>query len=230
MSYRLYIAGKRYSSWSLRGWLLFEAFGLPVEERVTALWSAEFEAMRAEMAPSRTVPTLVHEIEGQRRVIWDSLAIAEYLAERHPQAGLWPTDAERRAWARSLTAEAHAGFGAMRKATPMNLGRRYENKTLSAAAQGDVDRIAELWSESLSRFGADGPYLFGADYCVADVFFTPYATRLETYGVALSGAAEAYAAALLAHPSYLKWRSDALAETARLDKYEFEDTAEVLGD
>ncbi len=229
MGYTLYIAGKRYSSWSLRGWLLLEAFGLPFKERIAPLRSPEFEAMRAEMAPSRTVPTLAHEEDGARRVVWDSLAIAEYLAERHPEAGHWPADPERRAWARCLAAEAHAGFGAMRKALPMNLGRRYHNKSVSESVEADVERLVELWTLTRARYGDGGPYLFGAAYTAADVFFTPYATRIETYGGALSGEAATYSDALLTHPPYWKWREAALAETEILDIYEFDDEEEALG-
>ncbi|MCI4663286.1 MAG: glutathione S-transferase [Neomegalonema sp.] len=231
MSYTLFLGSKRYSSWSLRGWLLMAPFGLEFKERVAELRSADFATMSAEMAPARTVPTLAHAVDGQQRIIWDSLAIAEYLAEQHPDLSYWPADAGARAWARSIVAEAHSSFGPLRQAMPMNLGRRYSNKSLAAPLQDDVARLTELWETTRARFGGGGPYLFGADYGVAEAFFTPYATRLETYGVSLQGDAAAYSEALLSHPSYLQWKRAGLDEPAAwiAERYEMSDQPETLG-
>ena len=231
MTYTLFLGSKRYSSWSLRGWLLFASFGVPVQERLAQLRSDDFEALRKEMAPSKTVPTLAHDVGGARRIVWDSLAMAEYLAEQHPEAGYWPSDVEARAWARSVTAEAHSSFGPMRKAMPMNLARRYTQKTPSDDVAADIARMSELWTMTRAKFGAGGPYLFGAGYTVADAFFTPYATRLETYGFMPDGEAGAFAQALLDHPKYLEWRAAGLNEPEEwiLAHYEFEDSPGVLG-
>lgn len=221
MGYTLHIGNKRYSSWSLRGWLLFDAFELTADERLTPLYTPEFEALPTQIAPSRQVPTLIHEVDGQRRVIWDSLAIAEYLAERHPESGHWPEDAAARAHARCLAAEMHAGFGALRREMPMNLRDRLPGRGRGPGVAGDIERVCALWERTLERFGAGGPYLFGTQFTVADVFFTPVATRFETYGVALEGASAAYASTLLAHSSFTKWREAADAEPWVEPRYQF---------
>jgi glutathione S-transferase len=210
--YTLYIGNKRYSSWSLRGWLLLEAFGLDFAETLVPLYSAEFEALPARIAPGRQVPTLVHVQGPERRVIWDSLAIAEYLAERHPEAGFWPTDPAARAFARCLAAEMHSGFGSLRGEMPMNLKDRLPGRGRAGNVMGDVARMTDLWRETRSRFGSGGPWLFGAQYTVADAFFTPPATRFRTYGVELDAAASAYSQALLDHPAFRKWETEAAAE------------------
>lgn len=212
-TYTLVIGNKRYSSWSLRGWLLFHAFEIPVEERLVPMYTPEFEALAKEIAPARQVPTLVHQEHGARHVVWDSLAIAEYLAERHPQAGHWPAVSVARARARCLAAEMHSGFAALRREMPMNLRDALPGRGMGSGVKEDILRISSLWEDTLSRFNAgDGPYLFGAEYCVADVFFTPVALRFETYGVALDRTAAEYADALRGHPSVVAWREAAAAE------------------
>lgn len=222
MTYTLWLGAKAYSSWSLRGWLLFEAFGLSAAENVAPLYSAEFERERAAHFPSRSVPTLVHEEGGERRLVWDSLAIAEYLAERHPDAGHWPSDAAARAAARSLAADMHSSFQALRSSMPMNLKRDYPGRGMSPAVQSDVDRLVALWRWTRESFPSDGPFLFGARMTVPDVFYSPIATRLETYAVPLPEDAAAYSAALRAHPAMMKWREAALAEPWIEPRYQFE--------
>ncbi|MBK0399838.1 glutathione S-transferase [Limibaculum sp. M0105] len=217
-SYRIVIAQKAYSSWSMRGWLLLAAFGLGFEERLVRLYTPEFEAMQRDLAPARTVPIL--EItEGARTVrLWDSLAIAETLAERHPDAGIWPADPDHRALARSLAAEMHAGFQMLRGACPMNLHRR--GRALAAPPDGldaDLARLAELWTHALAVTG--GPWLGGAAFSAADVFFAPVATRLESYAL-LTSATEPYARRLLAHPAVARWIADGRDDPERIARYE----------
>lgn len=210
--YTLHIGNRRYSSWSLRGWLLLKAFGLPFEEVLTPLYSTAFAALPEKIAPGRLVPTLIHVENGERRVIWESLAIAEYLAERHPEARHWPEDPAQRAWARCLACEMHAGFGSLRTEMPMNLKDSLPGRGRAGSVDADIARIAALWEQTRARFGAGGPWLFGARYTAADAFFAPVATRFRTYGVELDGAAQAYAAALLDHPSFRAWEAAAAEE------------------
>lgn len=218
--YRLHIGNKRYSSWSLRGWLLLDAFGLAFEERVTPLNTEAFTALKAEIAPGRQVPCLIDSHGPQPMVVWDSLAIAEHLAEAHADVGHWPADRAARSWARCLAAEMHSSFGALRGSMPMNIGASAPGRGRGAGVDADIARIDALWTETRARFGADGPYLFGAAYTAADAFFTPVASRFQTYGVALDGEAGAYAATLLAHPSMARWTEGAAAEPWREPRYE----------
>lgn len=222
MSYTLFIGNKAYSSWSLRGWLLLKAFGLPFQERLTPMFTEAFEAMRADMAPGRTVPTLLSEADGKRVMVWDTLAIAEYLAERHPQAGHWPADPAARARARCLCAEMHSSFQALRSNMPMNMKRRYPDRGRGAGVAQDIARMQALWSGARGEFGAGGPYLFGAGFTAADAFFAPVASRFETYAVSLEPQAQAYAEALLAHPAVAEWRAAAQAEPWVEPRYQFE--------
>lgn len=209
MTSTLLIGNRRYSSWSLRGWLLFHAFGAPVEVRLARMFGPEFAEALSAHPPARSVPTAV--IDGD--VVWDSLAIAETLAERLPDAGHWPSDPTARAWARSLAAEMHAGFQALRSAMPMNMDRRAPGAGRKPGVDADVARLESLWGVTRARFAEDGgPYLFGARYTVADAFFAPVASRLETYAVDLGAEAGAYAEALRAHPSYRMWAEEAAQE------------------
>lgn len=224
MSYLLHIGNKRYSSWSLRGWLLFEAFGVPFEARLTPMYTDDFIALKAKIAPGRQVPTLVWRPGGASDdvVIWDSLAIAEFLAERHPEAGHWPADVAARAMARSLAAEMHSGFQALRGAMPMNLMDRYPGRGRDAAVLADVARLEDLWGRCRVAYGAGGPYLFGARFTAADAFFAPVAFRVETYDAPLGDEAAAYCAALRAHPAMVTWRADAAAEPWVEPRYRLE--------
>lgn len=210
MSYILHIANKNYSSWSLRPWALLRANNIPFTERLHRLGAEDFRSF----SPSGRVPCLV---DGDT-VAWDSLAIVEYLAERH--AGVWPGNAQARAWARCACAEMHSGFAALRNGHGMNVGVRVAVTQRSAAIEADIARIVALWQQGLQRFG--GPWLAGAGFCAVDAFFAPVAFRFRTYGVAPGGAAGDYLARLLAHPALLEWETAALAEDFREAEHEAE--------
>ena len=176
--YRLSTGDKAYSSWSLRGWLLLAAFNLPFEDVPVRMYDPEFDAMKAAKAPARTVPILEWDQDGQTRRVWDTLAIAETLAERHPQAGIWPADPWPRAIARTLAAEMQSGFPAFRNACPMNIHR--DPAPLKAppdGVAGDVARLGELWRWALTETG--GPWLGGPRFSAADAFYAPVALRLK---------------------------------------------------
>ncbi len=212
--YQLYIANKNYSSWSLRPWILLRELGIAFEEHVHPFpESNAFAAFRA-FSPTGRVPVL-HDGE---LVVWDSLAIAEYLAERHP--GVWPSEAAARAFARCAAAEMHSGFATLRSNCAMNVGLRVQLHSISPALQKDVARIAELWNEGLRRFG--GPFLAGKSFTAADAFFCPVAFRVQTYGLALEGDAAAYAQRLLALPAMKEWYEAGLAEPWREAEHEKE--------
>lgn len=211
-AYTLHLGNKAYSSWSLRGWLLFSAFGVPFDEKVTPMFTPEFEQLRRDVAPSYQVPTLLWNNDGAERVVWDSLAIAELLAERHPEAGHWPADPAARAAARCLTAEMHASFRALRAAMPMNLKKQFPGKGRSEEVDADIARIFQLWGWARDRFGDGGPYLFGAKFTVADAFFVPVALRFETYGVEAPAPLVNTLAALQTAPTLDQWRAAADAE------------------
>ncbi len=204
--YVLHIGNKNYSSWSLRGWLAMKLSGAPFDEVVVQL-SGTYNAQWRSFSPTARVPALRDgDID-----VWDSLAIAEYLAERHP--GMWPADPAARAWARCVAAEMHSGFSQLRNDMTMCIRERVDVRPWSAGLQGDIARIAEIWTEGRRRFGAGGPYLCGS-FCLADAFYAPVAFRFQTYGVPLEGAAGEYCRTLLAHPLLRQWEADALAETA----------------
>ncbi len=216
MAYTIYIGNKNYSSWSLRGWLLVRASGAPFAEKVVSLNANDLTGVYKEFSPSGLVPCLVDAGTQPETVVWDSMAIAEYLAERH--AGFWPAAPRARAWARSICAEMHAGFRAVRGEMTMCIKESVDVRPWSAALQRDIDRICAIWSETLKRHGGqrsnggDGGLLFGG-FCAADAFYGPVAFRFRTYGVKPDGAAGEYLAALLAHPYMREWERAALAET-----------------
>ena len=215
MTYDLAIGDRAYSSWSLRGWLLFDAFGLPVRTHSARLYSDELPRLLEGFRPARTVPA-VRCPDGA--VIMDSLAIAEELASRHPGAGLWPEDARARAAARSVAAEMHAGFQALRIECPMNLRVAYAGWSVTPALRADLDRLETLWAWAREVAGAGGPWLAGA-YSAADAFLAPVAARIATYGLPVSEAFGGYVAAHLAHPSFRRWRAMALVDGADQDTY-----------
>ncbi len=206
MAYKLYIGNKNYSTWSCRGWLLVRATGAPFAEELVSLNANEHSSVYKEFSPSGLVPCLVDD----GTVVWDTLSIAEYLAERHP--GVWPSDAKARAWARSICAEMHSGFRPLRAEMGMCIRERVDVRPWSPGLVRDIARIEAIWNETLSRFGGEGGLLFGT-FCAADAFFAPVAFRFRTYGVEPGGAAANYAQALLAHPYVREWETAALAET-----------------
>jgi len=215
--YTLYIGNKNYSSWSLRPWVLMNAIDIPFEERVVPFAAGDFgsswENFRS-FSPSGQVPCL-HDDE---TVIWESLGIVEYLAERH--TGVWPGMPQSRAWARSATAEMHAGFGALRNTCTMNVGLRIRLHETPPALTRDSARLDELWTEGLTRFG--GPFLAGDTFTAVDAFYAPVAFRIRTYDLTLSDGPAAYAERLLALPAIKRWETDALAETWREPGHEAE--------
>ncbi|GAB6853555.1 glutathione S-transferase family protein [Asaia astilbis] len=214
---RLVIGTRRYSSWSLRGWLAVRAAGLDVPDHVIALRGGGTTAEIHAISPNGLVPYL--EYRGVK--IWESLAICEYCAENSPS--LWPAEPVARAAARSIASEMHAGFRALRQAMPMNLGRVGRPlPEISAELRSDIEKIDRLWCETRESFGRTGPYLFGADFTNADIMFAPVASRFTSYGVELSSVAEAYRKALIDHPLMQEWSRLAALEPAewQLDYYE----------
>ncbi|SEN03370.1 glutathione S-transferase [Loktanella fryxellensis] len=203
MTYDLTIGDRTFSSWSLRGWLMLVCFGLPHRTRMAGLYSGTLAADLADLAPARTVPVL-RTPDGA--VLTDTIAMAETLAERHPDAGLWPRDPHARALARSMVAEMHAGFGALRSACPMMLAHAWDGFVAPDAVQADLSRLTALWALARARHGADGPWLFGT-YSLADVFYAPVAARIATYGLPVDAAAQDYVAHTLAETSFRQWRA-----------------------
>ncbi|HEV7455832.1 MAG TPA: glutathione S-transferase family protein [Roseococcus sp.] len=210
---RLFIGTRRYSSWSLRGWLAVRLARLDVEEVVIALAPQSTAAIKG-ASPTGMVPCLEH---GGAR-IWDSLAIGEYCAELTP--GLWPADRMARAHARAVTCEMHSGFRELRVAMPMNLGRDFAGRGRTPGALADIARVETLWAECLEAHG--GPYLFGANFTLADAFYAPVVARFLTWQPQLRATSMAYVEAVRAHPLVAEWYDLARAEPAEwlLDKYE----------
>jgi len=205
--YELYIANKNYSSWSLRPWVLMQVLKIPFAEKLVRL-GGDFQRF----SPSGKVPCLV---EGEVTV-WDSLAIIEYLAERHP--GVWPVDGVARAFARSAAAEMHSGFGALRSICSMSCGVKVRLHETPAHLKQDIARLNALWNDGLARFG--GPYLAGKKFTAADAFFAPVVFRVNTYDLDLTGAAQAYVVHMLAEPALRRWYDDALREPWRETAHE----------
>jgi glutathione S-transferase len=218
--YDLFIGNKNYSSWSLRPWVLMRELNIPFREDLVPFGGAQNPHAFRDFSPTGKVPCLV---DGSITV-WDSLAITEYLGERH--AGVWPAEAVARAWARSGSAEMHSGFSALRIACPMNCGLRITLRSIEAALNRDLARLEELWADGLNRFG--GPFLTGQQFCAVDAFFAPVAFRIQTYEPPLGSGARRYAAQLLALTSMKDWYNAALQETWRDEEHEIE--ARALGE
>jgi glutathione S-transferase len=211
---QLYIGNKNYSSWSLRPWLLMTEAGIPFDEsnlRLDLADGSAFKTTLLSIAPTGRVPLLVDD----GFAVWDSLAIAEYLAEKFPDRQLWPVDARQRARARCFCAEMHAGFADMRNLFPMNVEASLVDAgraafAVNAAAQRDVARIDALFTDALD--GSGGPFLFGATFGIVDAYFAPVCVRIRTYGLPVGSTAQAYVGRILALPSFLAWETAALAE------------------
>jgi glutathione S-transferase len=211
----LTISSKHYSSWSLRGWLLCRMAGLDFEERSIDLDVGARQELLL-LSPSVLVPRLSHDsVE-----VWDTLAIAEYLNEVFPQAGLWPAGQADRAFARAIAGEMHSGFYNMRSALPMNLKARHARFKVFSGARPDLERIKMVWAECLDRSG--GPWLFGAAPCVADAMYAPVCTRFRTYSVDLSAAAQAYCETIFAWDLMREWTAAALEEPEEIVELEVE--------
>lgn len=214
--YTLHIANKNYSSWSLRPWVLLTELGIPFEEKLTPFQfgtSSSWSAFR-EFSPTGKVPCL-HDGD---TVVWESLSIAEYLAERHP--GVWPSDTRTKAWARSAATEMHAGFQELRSQCPMNCGIRLALRTISPALVRDIARVQELWNEGFKRFG--GPYLAGAEFTAVDAFYAPVTFRIQSYHLVVDEASQAYVQRMQALPSMRNWYAAALKEAWRDPDHEEE--------
>ncbi|BCR25970.1 glutathione S-transferase family protein [Aquipseudomonas alcaligenes] len=207
MSLKLVIGDKNYSSWSLRAALALDLTGEPYEEILERLYRPDSRARLLSHSPTGKVPVLLTE-EGP---VWDSLAIAEYLAERFPEAHLWPRGQYARALARSVCAEMHSGFVALRSHLSMDLARDQALAELPAEAQADIDRVCRLWADCRQRFGQDGAFLFG-HASIADAFFAPVAARLRSYRVALPAEAAAYVETIYQWPAFRRWYQAALQE------------------
>jgi glutathione S-transferase len=212
--YELYIANKNYSSWSLRPWVLLRELQIPFTEHLIPFGDASRWDAYRKISPSGKVPCL---IDGDT-VVWDSLAIAEYLADRFP--GVWPADRRARAWARCAAAEMHSGFNELRTRCSMTCGVRIRLGEFPAALEQDIARLSALWSDGLHRFG--GPFLAGEAFSAVDAFFAPVAFRVRSYGLTLGPAAAEYCARLLSLSSMRDWYGAALEETFRDQPHEDE--------
>ena len=212
----LTLNSRNYGSWSLRGWLLCKLAGLDFDEK---LISSDDPSSRAElmlMSPSFLVPCLTHN--GAK--VWDTLAIAEYLAELKPQSGLLPKDRKARAHCRAICGEMHSGFSNLRSALPMNIKAHYPGFKAWAGAKSDIDRIAEIWRECLATYG--GPYLFGKEPCVADAMYAPVCARFLTYDVKLDAVCLAYCKTVMAMPLMQEWVAAAKAEPDDVEELDVE--------
>lgn len=211
----LIIANKAYSSWSMRPWIAMKAQGLDFRETVIGLDQPDTAARIKAFSPAGKVPVMQHGAV----TIWDSLAIAEYLAEVFPGKNWWPADRAARAVARSISAEMHSGFTNLRTNMPMNVRRSLPGVGHSEAVDAEVARISAIWRDCRAKYGAGGPFLFGA-FTNADAMYAPVVTRFKTYGVALDPVAQAYADAILAHPAMREWYISAAGEPWVIAKYE----------
>ena len=215
--YTLFIANKNYSSWSLRPWVLMRTLGIPFEERLVPFGTCDAPHDFHVFSPNGKVPCL----RDGTMVVWESLAITEYLAERHP--GVWPQNPGARAFARCAAAEMHAGFGALRQVCSMTCGLRVRLQHIEPPLLADLKRLETLWQDGLARFG--GPFLAGPTFTAADAFYAPVAFRIQTYRPPLAPAALAYAERLLTLPAMQQWYEAALAEPWRDEAHDRETLA-----
>ena len=207
MALLLLIGNKNYSSWSLRPWIAMKVAGIPFAEQVISLDASDFKERVGRISATGKVPALS---DGETQV-WESLAILEYLAEKFPQAGLWPTHPGARAHARSIAAEMHAGFLPLRRHYPMNIWRPVRRREPTAEAVENISRIEAMWTDCRTRFGRGGPFLFGA-FGAADAMYAPVVSRLHTYDVDVGPVARAYMEAVLGLPAWAEWCAAAVQE------------------
>jgi glutathione S-transferase len=212
---KIVIGNKKYSSWSLRGWLALKHVGVPFDEILVPLDQSQTKEQLARYSPSGRVPTL---IDGEV-VVWDSLAICEYLNERFPDRRLWPADPAARAVARSISAEMHSGFQDLRNELCMKIVESIPTSTFTPQVKEEIRRVIAIWTDCRRRFGGSKPFLFG-DFSIADVMFAPVVSRFRTYGVPLEGSAAAYVETIWNFPSMQEWVSAAKIEPHRLSRYE----------
>ncbi len=216
-TYTLILASKNFSSWSLRPWLAMKMAGLAFDEAVIPLYTPETKEKIAPLSPSGKLPALKITENGTTHTVWDSLAICETLADRHPDLGFWPKDALVRAEARSISAEMHSGYPDLRKVLSMDICARKETPEMDEAVTAQIARIVGIWTSCLERFGSGGGFLFG-QFSIADAFFAPVTTRFHTYGIALAPVAADYAARIRALPPMLEWAESAKKEEAEKPK------------
>jgi len=215
---KLIIGNRAYSSWSMRGWLAVKQSGEEFEEYVVPMFDAEWEKRREgdEFAPSLGKVPILWDGE---TVVWDSLAIIEFLADRYGSALFWPEDEGARGMARSMAAEMHSGFSNLRRDLPMNVRKSFSPIELSDPVREEIDRILQLWAQARARFGGIGDFLFG-DWCAADMMYAPVVTRFITYAVPVPSFAAVYVKAVLSHPHVAEWIDKAQDEPWVIDQWE----------
>lgn len=220
----LFIGNKVYSSWSLRPWIVLKAKGIAFQETLVQLRAADFAEHVRKFSPSGKVPCLV---DGDVTV-WETLAIMEYLAEKFPEKGIWPTEPKARAHARAISSEMHAGFQALRGHCPMAITQRFAPKPLPADVQANISRITAVWNEARTFSGsATGPFLYGA-FSAADGMYAPVVSRCYSYSIAVDAVSQAYIDAMRTHPAYKAWVAEAAAEPWVLAQNETETIIEDL--
>ncbi len=212
---KLILGNKNYSSWSLRPWLLLKQLGIAFEEEVISLDDPQFKPRLTELTGVARVPVL---IDGDR-VIWDSLAITEYVAEKAPNSGVWPVDEEARSVARSVVCEMHSSFFQIRGRMPMNVRASLPKMGWNVDVQREIDRVEKIWAQSRERFGQGGPFLFGK-FCAADAFYAPVVFRFVTHAVSLSAESSAYVETLLKLPAMREWAEAGKRESWALEASE----------
>ena len=218
---KLIIGNKNYSSWSLRGWLACKQSGLAFEEIQVPLYGDDWNSTKKkndDIAPSSGKVPVLWDSDA---VVWDSLAIIEYLSDKVGRDRFWPKEDDARAMARSMVAEMHSSFAALRSQCPMNIRRKVEDAAIDEAAKADVVRILTLWAEARARFGRGGPYLFGT-FSAADIFYAPVVSRFVSYGIAVPGFALAYMEAVWSHEWLQSWIAAAEAEDWVIEQFESE--------
>ena len=221
---KIITASKNYSSWSLRGWLAVKLSGLAFDEVILTLDVPDFYEDIKKYSPTNCVPVLHHG----EAVIWDSLAIIDYINHLCPSLKLWPDSAAAFGHAKAISAEMHSGFMALRSAAPMNIRRKYTGLELSDAVAKDVARIDAIWSETWKTFGANGNFLFG-DFSAADIMYAPVIFRFQTYDLPRSDISDAYIKAMLSHPAMQEWAHSAMQETEVLEREELALGTTILG-
>lgn len=216
---KLIIGNKNYSSWSLRGWLAVKQSGLPFEEIIVPIHNDDWSDLKKEMGDIQPSQGKVPVLWDGDAVVWDSLAIIEYLSDKVGRDRFWPKADDARAMARSMVAEMHSGYMALRSQCPMNVRRRVEDAKIGDAAKADVVRILTLWAEARARFGRGGPFLFGS-FCAADIIYAPIISRFITYGIGVPGFAVNYMQAVWEHEWLQAWVEAAEAEEWVIEQYE----------
>ena len=213
--YQLVIGNKNYSSWSLRPWVLMQVANISFREISLNIYTPEGKQQLQQYSETAKVPVLIH----QDITIWDSLAIAEYLAEQHPDKNLWPSTTAARAQARAVVSEMHSGFTGVRNALPMNCRRNITLTTIDPASQRDIERISHIWRDCRTRFGGEGNFLFG-QFSIADAFYAPIVIRFHGYGISLGNIERDYMESMLALPAMRQWINAGRQESTYVAQYD----------